>query len=308
MKRKKGALWKEFKKNKFLWLMLLPGIVTIFIFAYLPMGGVILAFKEFRYAGGIFGSPWVGLDNFKFFFLSGNAWRVTRNTFLYNAAFILVNTTLAVTLAIILSEIKNKIFKKVTQSFIFLPYFVSWVIVGSIAYNLLNYENGTLNGILLGLGLNPIDVYRKTSWWPFIIILFNAWKNVGYTMVVYLAAVVGVDTQLLEAAQIDGANIFQRIKYVTFPSIRPIIITMVLLDVGKIFRGNLELFYQLIGNNGMLFDVTDVIDTFVFRSLIRSSEVGMAAASGLYQSILCLVTIVLVNWLVRRVNKDYALF
>ena len=304
------SFFHELKKSRTLLLMLLPAAVTIFIFAYLPMGGMILAFKNFNYKDGIWGSPWTKgiFDNFKFFFLSGKAFSVTANTFLYNLSFIAVNTFFAVLFAVILSEAGNKYFKKLTQSAIFLPYFVSWVIVGTIAYNLLNYENGVVNGILGMLGLEPVNIYANGPAWRIIIVLFNAWKSVGYSMVVYMAAVTGVDMQLHESAKIDGANIFQRVRHVTFPAILPTVVTMVLLDVSKIFRGNLDLFYQLVGKNGALYDSTDVIDTFVFRSLLETSDIGMAASAGFYQSILCFVTIMLVNGIVKRVQSDYALF
>ena len=304
------SFFHELKKSRTLLLMLLPAAVTIFIFAYLPMGGMILAFKNFNYKDGIWGSPWTKgiFDNFKFFFLSGKAFSVTANTFLYNLSFIAVNTFFAVLFAVILSEAGNKYFKKLTQSAIFLPYFVSWVIVGTIAYNLLNYENGVVNGILGMLGLEPVNIYANGPAWRIIIVLFNAWKSEGYSMVVYLAAVTGVDMQLHESAKIDGANIFQRVRHVTFPAILPTVVTMVLLDVSKIFRGNLDLFYQLVGKNGALYDSTDVIDTFVFRSLLETSDIGMAASAGFYQSILCFVTIMLVNGIVKRVQSDYALF
>lgn len=301
---------KELKKSRTLLLMLLPAVVIIFIFAYLPMGGMVLAFKQYNYRDGIWGSPWVEniFDNFKFFFMSGKAFAVTANTFSYNLCFIVVNTFLAVLLAVILSEAKGKRFKKLTQSSIFLSYFVSWVIVGTIAYTLLNYENGVVNGVLKTLGMEPVNLYADPAAWRILIVLFNAWKSVGYSMVVYMAAVTGVDMQLHESAKIDGANIFQRIHYVTLPAIRPTIITMVLLDVSKIFRGNLDLFYQLIGKNGALYDSTDVIDTFVFRSLLETSDIGMTAAAGFYQSILCFVTIMVVNGVIRKINSDYALF
>ncbi len=306
----KKTVWERVKKNRTLLLMLLPAVVLVFIFSYIPMAGVVLAFKQYNYKDGIWGSPWVEniFDNFKFFFMSGKAGTVTLNTFLYNLSFIIVNTTFAVGLAVILSEVKNKYFKKITQSIIFLPYFVSWVIVGSIAYNILNYENGVLNSILEALGMEPLNVYFMPNAWRIILVIFNAWKGVGYSMVVYLAAVVGVDTSLYEAAQIDGANIFQRIRYVMLPMVKPTIITLVLLDISKIFRGNFDLFYQLIGSNGALYETTDVIDTFVFRSLLESSDIGMASASGFYQSVLCFVIIIVVNTVVKRINSDYALF
>lgn len=309
-KGKRRSFWRELSQYRTLLMMLLPAIVIIFIFAYLPMSGVVLAFKRYRYADGIWGSPWTkgAFDNFRFFFLSGKAWMVTRNTFLYNLAFIAVNTSLAVAFAIILNEMRSKLLRSFTQSVLFLPYFVSWVIVGSIAYNLFNYENGMLNGMIRFFGCEPVNLYGTPGAWPWLILLFNAWKSVGYATVVYLAAVTGIDDHLYEAAEIDGANVFQRIRNVTLPSIRPTMITLVLLDVSKIFRGNFDLFYQLIGKNGALYNATDVIDTFVFRALIQSSDTGMAAAAGLYQSVLCFVTIMVVNTVVRRINTDYALF
>ena len=225
MKAHMKEFLKELKKSRTLLLMLAPAVIIIFIFAYLPMGGMVLAFKQYNYRDGIWGSPWVTgiFDNFRFFFMSGKAFAVTANTFSYNLCFIAVNTFLAVLFAVILSEARGKKFKKVTQSSIFLPYFVSWVIVGTIAYNLLNYENGVVNGVLKTLGMEPINLYADGPAWRVLIVLFNAWKSVGYSMVVYMAAVTGVDTQLHESAQIDGANIFQRIHYVTLPAIRPTI-------------------------------------------------------------------------------------
>ena len=303
-----GSFIGTLKRNKTLLLMLLPALILITIFAYLPMGGLVLAFKNFNYRDGIFGSPWVGLENFKFFFQSGQAWTITRNTALYNLAFILVNTTIEVGFAIVLSEIEHRRIKKLTQSSFFLPYFISWVVVGSIAYGLFNYEHGTVNNIITALGGNPVNVYAEPGVWPVIIIVFNAWKSVGYGMVVYLAAIVGVDASLHEAASIDGANIFQRTWHITLPTILPTVVTLTLMAIGKIFRGNLDLFFQLVGYNGTLFDATDVIDTVVFRLTTTSTTLGQPAAIGFYQSIMCFVTIMVVNWIVRRTAEDYALF
>lgn len=305
---KKTGFFQEVYKRRTLLLMLLPAVVLVFIFNYIPMAGTILAFKKYNYQDGIFGSPWVGLKNFQFFFKSGKAAMVTRNTALYNIAFILTSTFLEIFFAIVLNEMLHKRIKKLIQSCIFLPYFISWVVVGSIAYSLLNYETGTLNSVLEGLGLDRINFYSQGGYWPFIIIFFNAWKGVGYGMVVYLAAIVGIDDSLLEAASIDGANIFQRIRYITIPSLTPTVITLTLLALGKIFRGNLDLFYQLVGQNGLLFNYTDVIDTYVFRMTLKSSDVGQTVAIGLYQSVLCFITIIIANWLVKRKDPDYSLF
>ena len=219
-----------------------------------------------------------------------------------------VNTLLQLAVAIFLSEIKGKIFKKTAQSVMFLPYFISWVIVSVIAFNFLSYDYGIINSFLSSMGLNKIDFYGTPKYWIGILIFFNAWKGIGYGSVIYLSAIMGIDTEMYESAEIDGANIFQRIFYITVPSLVPTIIILLLLAVGQIFRGNFDMFYQLVGTNGILFDITDVIDTFTFRALIRSNDVGMAAASGLYQSVFCFITIVTTNYLVKRYEKDYSLF
>lgn len=296
------------RRNKILLLMLLPAILYFLIFSYIPMGGTILAFKNYNFRDGIFGSPWIGLDNFKYFFISGQAWIVTRNTILYNVAFITVNTILQMGLAILISEIGGKYFKKLTQTAMFLPYFISWVVVGIIAYNMLNLENGTINSMIAKIGGEKFNFYGSTFVWPFIMIFVSAWKNVGYGTVLYLAAIMGIDTETYEAAKIDGANIFQRIFKVTIPSLIPTMIILTLLAIGNIFRGDFQMFYQIIGNNGPLFNATDVIDTFTFRSLIQSGEVGMSAASCLYQSVFCFITIMISNFLVKKYDKDYSLF
>lgn len=296
------------KKNRTLLLMLLPAVMFFFIFSYIPMGGVILAFKSYNFRDGIFGSPWVGFENFKFFFISGQAFTVTRNTILYNLSFIFVNTVLQITMAILLSEIKGKYFKKVSQSFMFLPYFISWVIVGVMSYNVFNFEHGALNSFRKMLHIAPVDVYSNPVLWIFIIIIFCAWKGLGYGTVLYLAAIMGIDTEIYEAAAIDGANIFKRIFYITLPSLVPTITILTLLAIGNIFRGDFQMFYQLVGNNGVLFNTTDVIDTFTTRSLLQTNEVGMAAAAGLYQSVFCFVTILIANFVVKKNNEDNSLF
>ena len=282
--RSKGFLFKV-RKYRVLLLMLTPAVLYTLIFSYLPMAGIVLAFKNYNYADGIFRSPWSGFENFRFFFSSGQAFKVTRNTILYNLAFMLVNTVLQLAVAIFLSEIRGRRFKKITQSVMFLPYFISWVIVSVIAFNFLSHDYGIINSFLQSIGQNKIDFYGTPKYWVGILIFFNAWKAVGYGSVIYLSAIMGIDTEMYESAEIDGANIFQRILYITIPSLTPTIIILLLLVVGQIFRGNFDMFYQLVGTNGILFDTTDVIDTFTFRALIRSNDVGMAAASGLYQSV-----------------------
>lgn len=305
---KRHTFWSDLKNYRVLLLMLTPAVAFFLLFAYIPMAGIIIAFKRYDYAGGIFGSAWNGLANFRFFFESGDAWRVTRNTALYNIAFIVVNNTLQIFSAIMLFEVGGKWFRKLTQSALFLPYFISWVVVGAIAYNLLNYDIGTVNAMLRGIGLDPIDIYNTPAYWPYILIIVAAWKSLGYGTVMYLAAIAGIDTEMYEAAEMDGANIFQRIMKVTIPNLYPTIIILVLLAVGNIFRGDFGMFYNMVGNNGLLFSSTDVIDTFVFRSLITSNDIGMSAAAGVFQSVLGFATIMTVNYAVRRYDKDRALF
>ncbi|WP_372632802.1 ABC transporter permease [Cohnella sp.] len=298
----------DVKRYRTILLMLAPAVAFFLLFAYVPMAGIVIAFKHYDYAGGIFGSAWNGLANFRFFFESGDAWTVTRNTALYNIAFIAVNNFLQIFAAILLFEIGGKWFRKLTQSILFLPYFISWVVVGAIAYNLLNYDIGTVNALLRGLGLEPVDIYNTPSYWPFILVAVSAWKTLGYGTVMYLAAIAGIDTEMYEAAEIDGANIFQRIMKITLPNLYPTLIILVLLAVGNIFRGDFGMFYNMVGNNGILFSSTDVIDTFVFRSLITSNDIGMSAAAGVFQSVLGFATIMSVNYAVRKYDKDRALF
>ncbi len=309
MDTKRGLSFaKKIIKYRVFLFMLLPAIIYTLVFSYYPMTGIVLAFKKYNYVDGIWKSPWHGLENFKFFFNSGQAWLVTRNTVLYNVGFIIINTVMQIAIAVMLTEIKNKRFVKASQSLMFLPYFISWVIVGVMAFNIFSSDYGFMNRLIVSLGGQKISFYNKPAAWPYIIIFFNMWKNIGYGSVMYLAAIMGIDTSIYEAAGIDGANVFQRIFKVTIPSIMPTTIILLLLAVGGIFKGNFDLFYNLVGSNGLLFSHTDVIDTLTFRSLISSNNHGMAAAIGLYQSVLCFVTVLSVNAMVRRYDQDYSLF
>lgn len=304
----KHGFWYKLVRYRVFLLMLLPAVLYTLLFSYVPMAGVILAFKKYSYAGGVFNSPWNGLKNFEFFFKSGQALLVTKNTVLYNLLFIAFNTVLQITVAILLTEAKSKYFKKISQSIMFLPYFISWVIVSVIAFNLLSYDYGVINGIIEKLGGEKINFYTTGTIWPVILTLFGAWKGVGYGSVMYLAAIMGIDTSIYEAASIDGANVFSRIFKITIPLMMPTVVILFLLAVGGIFRGNFDMFYNLVGNNGILYNYTDVIDTLTFRALISNNDFGMSAAAGLYQSVLCFITILLVNKLVSIYSKDYTLF
>ena len=307
-KMKGNGFAAEWKKNKALFTMLLPAVICVFCLCYLPLSGLRLAFKNYSYAKGLFGSDWCGLDNFRFLFVSGKGWSITRNTILYNLVNLIVSQGLALIVAIVISEMSGKYFKKVTQSIIFLPYFISWIVVGSFVQSIFNYEMGSMNHILTSLGFEKINMYGIPSAWVYIIVFFNAWKWVGYNSVIYIASISGLDRECFEAADIDGANIFQKIRYITLPGIRPTVILIFLMHLGQVLRGDFQMFFQIVGMSGLLYDATDVIDTYVFRSLMSGSDMGMTAAATFYQSVLCFVIIVTVNALVRKADSDVALF
>lgn len=288
--------------------MAAPMMILVFILSYLPMSGLVLAFKNYRFDLGIFGSEWNGLENFRYLFQSGAGWNITKNTILYNLLNLITSQFLSIIIAIVISEMAGRVYKKFTQSVIFLPYFISWVVVGTFVFNIFNYETGVLNNIRMAFGADKINVYSMPGVWPFIICIFNAWKWCGYNSIIYIAAITAIDAECYEAADIDGANVFQKIWSITLPSIKPTIITMLLLQVGRILRGDFEMFYQIVGNNGQLYDMTDVIDTYVFRSLLQNSNMGMNAAATFYQSVLCFVIIIVVNQVVKKVEQEYALF
>lgn len=298
---------KQIVKNKVLLLMLAPAILYVVVFSYIPMSGIILAFKDYKYAKGILGSPWCGLDNFQYLFVKNKIWSLTRNTLIYNIAFIFFGLIFEVGFAVILSEINGKVFKKFAQGFMFLPYFISWVVVSTIMLNIFG-SNGVLNSILENFGITNFSIYNQVQQWPIVLVIVRLWKQTGYGTVVYLAAIAGISKELYEAADIDGANIWQKIRYITLPSIKPTIMIMVLLALGNVFRGDFGMFYQLVGSNQLLLDSSDIIDTYIYRMLTTSPSMGFTAAAGLYQSVLCFVTIITANWIVKKIDPDYTLF
>jgi putative aldouronate transport system permease protein len=305
--RKKGFVY-EIKKNKILYMMFLPVALYFLLFAYVPMPGIIIAFKDFTYDGLVFGSKWNGLENFRYFFESGKLLQVTINTVIYNMVFLVSSTVVAVLAGVFVAEMSGKYFKKVAQSFMFLPYFISWVTVSAFFYNIFSFDFGVLNTLLRSLNMTPVDIYSNPTIWMFILPFFYIWKTIGFTSVMYLASIMGIDTESYESAKIDGANVFQRIRHITLPALKPTIITLLLLGISRVMRGEFDMFYQLVGENGLLLDKTDIIDTLVFRSLISLNDFGMASAAGFYQSILCFVIIYGVNALVKKFNGEYALF
>lgn len=298
---------KSIKKNLPLYLMLVPGLLALLANNYIPMGGMLLAFKDYNYAKGFWGSDWVGFGNFEYLFGSDQAFVITRNTLLYNMTFILISVTIALALAIALAEIRNQRLAKVYQSIFFLPYFLSWVVVSYLVFSLLSVDMGALNNLLVSWGMERINWYTEPWVWPSILVIVNTWKWTGYDSIIYLAAIVSIDKSMYEAAAVDGATRWQQIRHITIPSIAPVITILTLLKVGRIFYGDFGLFWNIPKNMGVLYNVTNVIDTYVYRALTQSGDIGMAAASGLYQAIVGFTLVMVSNYIVRRIDPDQAL-
>ena len=298
------VLWQ----NKTLILMCLPAIAFFFVFCYMPMPGMYIAFVKYNYKQGIFGSPFVGLKNFTFLFTSGQLSLLLRNTVLYNLAFIIIGNVLQVFFAILLNEVRCRVFKKTTQSLMFLPYFISDVLVSLLVYNLLNYDFGFISNLVRSMGGEMPKIYQNASAWPLVIILVNIWKGTGYGTVVYFAAITSMDTSMLEAAQIDGANGFQKIRYIILPTLKPTVIVLFLFAIGGILMGNFGLFYNLVGNNSVLFSTTDIIETYVYRSMMNSFNFAQSSAVGLFQSVVGFFIVLGANAFVKHLDPDYALF
>ena len=305
---KEHGIIKEIRKNWVLFIMLVPTFIYFMINNYLPMIGVYYAFTNFNFRDGLWGSPFVGFKNFEFLF-KADLYRLTRNTILYNLVFIGVGNILQIVFAIFVSQVTVKWFKKTTQTLMFMPYFVSFVILKVLIYNIFEYQYGLINNIVTSMGGDRIDFYNTPSYWPLLITLFYLWKNIGYGMVVYLATIMGIDTEYYEAAKVDGANIFQQIRYITLPLVKPTFIILLLYALGSIMKGQFELFYQMIGNNGVLYNITDILDTYVYRiTMTQPLSLGLGTAAGLYQSVFGFVIVVVVNFVVKRKNPEYALF
>ncbi len=303
----KKKSFQKFKKYLPIYLMAFPGFLYLFINNYMPLPGLVVAFKTYSARLGIWGSPWAGLANFKYLFAS-DAWLITRNTILYNVAFIIVNTILSIFVAIILSELTSPL-KKFYQSSILLPFLVSSVIVSYLVFAFLSSDNGFINNtILKHFGMKGISWYSTTKYWPFILIFVNAWKSVGYSSIIYLATILGFDRSYYEAATIDGASKMQQITWITLPMLKSTVIMLTLMAVGRIFYSDFGLFYQVPQNSGALLPVTNTIDTYVYRGLLELGNISMSAAAGFYQSIVGFVLVLGANLAVRKIDKDSALF
>ncbi len=306
-KKQTNRVLQVIKDNVALSLLALPALLYFFIFHYLPIFGIVLAFKQYNYADGILGSKWIGFKNFEFFFTSQDAWRVTRNTVGYSALFIVAGTTAAVSIALLLFEIRKKIALKFYQTTMIFPTFLSWVIVGYLTYTLFHPTLGVFNQLLTGIGLEPANWYGEIKYWPFILTSAEVWKGVGLGSIIYYAALMGTDPELYEAAKMDGANRWRQTWAISIPSLYPVMTVLILLAVGNMFRADFGLFYQIPRNIGLLYPVTDIIDTYVYRGL-RFGDLAITTAVGLYQSVAGLILLLIVNGIIRKVKPENALF
>ena len=288
--------------------MMVPGVVYLIINNYIPMAGIVIAFKSFDYSKGIWGSAWTGFSNFTYLFKTQDALNIVRNTLLYNIVFILLGNVCAVAIAIMLNFLKGKMNKKIYQTLILIPYLISMVVVSYIVYGFLSVDNGYLNKLIESLGGKAISWYTQPGYWPFILTIVHLWKGFGYSSIVYYATVIGIDSALYEAASMDGANVWQQIWHVTLPGLKLTIITLVLMAMGRMFYSDFGLFYQVPMRSGLISSVTDTIDVFVYKSLTSLNDVGRSAAAGFLQSVLGFFMVLSANLLVRKADSDSALF
>jgi putative aldouronate transport system permease protein len=308
------GFFHELRKNKALFLMLLPGAVILFLYNYLPMFGTLIAFKDFRFYDGsfissLFKSEWIGLKNFEFLFKTPDAFEITRNTLLYNLVFVISCTIISIAFAIMLNEIFSRKLAKFYQSSMFLPYFLSMVVFNYLVFTYLSPDKGFINThIFKFFGIAPIYWYNEPKYWPVIIIIVNAWKWVGNNCIIYLAAVMAIDQEMYEAARIDGASRWQQIFTITLPQITPVIIVMFLIFVGRIFNSDLGLFYLVPRNSGLLAPVTQTIDVYVYNTLTRIGDIGMSSAAALYQSVVGFITIIVANFAVKKIDPESSIF
>lgn len=303
----KFNLRKEWKENKELYIMCIPGMILLIMFCYIPFAGIWMAFNDFNVVDGIFGSKFVGLQNFKSFFVGGMAWTVVYNTIFINIFGLILGLIMPISIAICLNEIKNKLFKKFTQSMMFFPYFLSWVVIGAIIYGLVSTDVGVINNILKFFGHDPIRWYAEPKYWKGILIAANVWKWSGYSSIIYLAAMANFDAALYEAAEVDGANRFQQIRHITLPLLKPTAVVLTLMSVGRIFYGDFGMVYGIVGNNPMLSDSVSVIDTYVYQAM-RSLGFSYSTAVGLMQSVMGLILVTFANKAAKKINEGEGLF
>ena len=304
----KKTTWKNIKRAFPLYIMVAPGFLYLLINNYVPMTGIIIAFKHLNFAKGILHSDWAGLSNFEYLFKTPDAALITRNTLLYNFAFIVVNTTVSILIAILLSELRSKTKVKIFQSAVLIPSLISIIIVSYLVYAFLSGRTGFVNGLLTSLGKENISFYTESKYWPFILIFVNCWKGAGYSSIIYLAAILGIDQEMYEAAEIDGATRWHKIKCITLPLLKSTVVTMTLLSIGRIFYSDFGLFYQVPMNSGALINATNTIDTYVYRGLIELGDISMSSAACVYQSLMGFALVMIANWLTKRYSSENALF
>ena len=301
-------LFKEIKRNRALLSMTLPVLIYYALFAYLPMFGLVMAFKRVSVVRGILASPWNGLKNFEFLFKTQDAWIITRNTLLYNLVFIVLGMTMAMCLAIVYDILgKNKL-SRINQSVSLFPHFISWVVATYFVYSFLSPDKGMLNQIIVKLGGENVQWYTEKKYWPYILVICNLWKHIGYDSIIYYSNIKGFDVEMYEAARIDGANWLQQIRYITFPMLKAIIVVLGIIKIGSIFNSDFGLFYLVPKNSGPLYSVTSTIDTYVYNGLMQGGNLGMTAATGFYQSVVGFCTVLLVNWFLRKTSPEHAMF
>lgn len=298
----------DLKKNSLLYLLALPGILAIFVFSYVPMGGIVIAFQRFNAMKGITGSPFVGLDNFQFFIQNSDALKVVVNTLFLNMLFILSGTFLSIAIAIMFSEVTNKWFKRICQTVITLPHFLSWTIVAMFVVALLSTDSGMVNKVLNVFGIDSVSFFSRPGLWPLILTMLKLWAGAGFGSIVYLATISGINPEIYESASIDGASRWEKIRFITLPLLKPTVILLLLLSVGGIFNGDFGMIYAIVGTNSVLYPTTDVIDTYVFRAMMELNDMGMAAAVGLLQSAVGFILVVSVNGVARKWSPDSAIF
>lgn len=299
---------KRIYKYRWLYLLALPGIIYLFINNYMPMAGLVIAFKKVNFRLGIMQSPWAGFENFRYLFATKDAWIITRNTILYNLVFIALGLIVSVTLAIGLSDMKKVKLRSFYQGAFLIPYIISYVVVSYLVYAFLG-TNGLMNKTILpALGMKPENWYLTSKWWPYILVFVNTWKNAGYSTVIYMATILGFDSSPFEAAELDGASSWEKIKFITLPLLKPTMVTLTMLNVGRIFYSDFGLFYQVPQNSGAILDVTNVIDTYVYRGLLQLGDISMSSAAGLYQAVVGFIVILGANLLVKKLSPEDALF
>lgn len=302
-----GKKMNTFKKNFSLLILALPGLATLILFRYFPMFGLILPFKNYQYDKGLFGSDWCGFENFKYLVSSSDVFRATVNTILYNLGFIITGIVLGIFIALLLNELSSR-FVKIYHTVLYIPHFVSWVVAAYIINVLLNVDNGILNHILETFGKEPIQWYSESKYWPIIIFVSNIWKTIGSSAVMYYAALVGISPEYYEAAKIDGASKLQCIFRISIPMIKNVIIVLFIMNVGKIMFADFGLFYNVPMNSPLLYSTTDVLDTYVYRSLMNLGDIGMSSAAAFYQSVIGFVLVMATNLICKKLDPDSGLF